>query len=118
MSEILSDEQFIELYNYLTDEERFGPGPTMGHVTCDHTLRYTIEWMKEHHIQAIQDNVEKIVDLGGHCDCEVLLNVDPDTWQEQREEEITGPDMMGEDEWAQFIADVLSSSGYNERKNA
>jgi hypothetical protein len=69
-------------------------------------------------IRDIQANIEKIVDLGGHCDCEVLLNVDPGTWEERRSEEITDPDIMGEHEWTQFIADLLYSSGYDERKKA
>jgi|SRR6266487_2781507 hypothetical protein len=107
---LLSDMQFSELYTYLTNEERLGPGPAMGSVTCDHTLRYTVEWMKEHHIQDIRGNIEKIADLGGHCDCEMLLNVTPDIWEERRDEEIAGPDIVGENEWQQFISDLLGHS--------
>src|SRR5690242_9432977 len=76
---IMSDAQFGELYEYLGSEP-----------TCDHTLRYTVDWLKEHHLQDIRGTIEKIVDLGGHCDCEVLLNVTPDIWEERRDEEITG----------------------------
>lgn len=112
MNNLLSDEQFLNLYNCLTDEEKLGPGPGRGSVTCDHTLRQTIDWMKEHRIQDITGNIEKIIDLGGHCDCEVLLNVDPNTWEERREEEIMGPDHLGEHEWKQFVAGLLASSGY------
>ncbi len=108
---LLSDAQFAELYTYLASEERFGPGPNRGSVTCDNTLRYTVEWMQKHHIQEIRTNIEKIVDLGGHCDCEVLMNVTPDTWEERRDEEITGPDSIGESEWEQFLSDLLSGSG-------
>ncbi len=118
MSVLLSDEQFIDLYTYLMSEERFGPGPTRGMVGCDHTLRYTIEWMKMRQIQDIRANIEKIVDLGGHCDCEVLLNVDPETWEEARDEEITGPDDIGESEWQQFLSALLSRSGYHEGEKA
>ena len=107
MHVLLSAVQFSELYDYLASEP-----------TCDHTLRYTLDWMKEHHIQDIQVNIEKIVDLGGHCDCEVLLNVDPDTWEERREEGITGSDAIGESEWRQFIADLLYDSGYDESEEA
>jgi hypothetical protein len=67
--------------------------------------------MKEHGVQDIPTNIEKIVDLGGHCDCEVLLNVSPDVWKERRDEEITGPESIGEIEWQRFIADLLSKSG-------
>ena len=114
MSDLLSDVRFIELYDYLASKEVLGPSPTQGSVECDHTLLHTIHWLKDHHIQDIQLNVEKIVDLGGHCDCEVLLNVDPDTWEERREEDITGPDLIGEQEWQQFISDSLRKGGYNE----
>jgi hypothetical protein len=80
---LLPDAQFSELYMYLTSEERFGLGPAQGSVMCDHTLRSTLEWMKKHGVQDIRANIEKIVDLGGHCDCEVLLNVTPATWEER-----------------------------------
>lgn len=114
MNKLLSDAQFLDLYNHLTSEEKLGPGPGLGSVTCDHTLRHTIDWMKRRQIQDIPSNIEKIIDLGGHCDCEVLLNVDPDTWEERREEEIMGPDHLGESEWKQFVAELLVSSGYYE----
>ena len=97
---IMSEAQFGQLYEYLSSEP-----------TCDHTLRYTLDWLKEHHIQDIHGNIEKIVDLGGHCDCEVLLNVTPDIWEERRDEEIIGPDIMDESEWRQFLADLLYDSG-------
>lgn len=113
MSVLLSNEQFIDLYTYLISDERFGPGPGQGKVGCNHTLHYTIEWMRVHQIQGIRANIEKIADLGGHCDCEVLLNVDPETWEEARDEEITGPDHIGESEWQQFLSDLLSRSGYH-----
>ncbi len=67
--------------------------------------------MQKHNIQEIRTNIAKIVDLGGHCDCEVLMNVTPDTWEERRDEEIIGPDSIGESEWEQFLSDLLSSSG-------
>src|SRR5215469_16467728 len=107
MHVLLSAVQFSELYDYLASEP-----------TCDHTLRYTLDWMKEQHIQDIQANIEKMVDLGGYCDCEVLLNVDPDTWEERREESITSPDAIGESEWRQFLADLLYESGYGESEEA
>ena len=92
---IMKDEQFNELYDFLTSEELFGPGPDLGRVTCDHTLHWTIDWMKKRQVQDMRETLAKVVDLGGHCDCEVLLNVDPDTWAEQRDEEIAGPDRLG-----------------------
>ena len=96
----ISNELFGELYEYLSSEP-----------TCDHTLRNTVDWLKEYHVQDILGTVEKIVDLGGHCDCEVLLNVTPDIWEERRNEEIIGPDVLGESEWEQFVSDLLNDSG-------
>ena len=112
MNDLLSTTKFIELYDYLADEEQYGQGPTLGKMMCDHTLHITLLWMQEQRIQPFWENIEKIVDLGGHCDCEVLMNVTPNTWEERREEEITGPHIMGEREWKQFLTDVLSESGY------
>lgn len=108
---IIEDEQFLALYNFLTSEEILGPGPDLGRVTCDHTLRWTIDWMKNHQVPDMRETLEKIVDLGGYCDCEVLFNVDPDTWAEQRDEEIAGPDRIGEEKWQQFLSDLLARSG-------
>lgn len=98
-SELLSDEQFTLLYAYLESEP-----------TCDHTLRYTIDWLHEQDIQNIRSNIEKIADLGGHCDCEVLLNVQPDVWHGSRDQELNGPDVLGEDEWKMFLDGLLRDS--------
>ncbi len=53
----MSNEQFGALYEYPSKEP-----------TCDHTLRCTIDWLKEHYVQDTWGSIEKIVDLGGHCD--------------------------------------------------
>ncbi len=42
------------------------------------------------------------------------MNVDPNTWAERKEEALIGPDMMGKQEWMQFISDVLDESGYSD----
>ena len=118
MNILLSDEQFTELYNYLTSAKRFGAGPDQGAVSCDHTLAYTIKWMKERQVRNITANVEKLIDLGGHCDCEVLLNVNPATWLAFRDEDITGPDFMGEQGWRQFVSGLLLAGGYEESRDA
>ena len=114
MHTLLSEEQFAELYTYLASDERLGSGPGMGNVICAHTLHYTLAWMKEHHIQDILANAEKMIDLGGHCDCEVLQNVSPATWTAFREDAITGPEFMGESAWEQFVSGLLYTSGYSE----
>jgi hypothetical protein len=114
MNNLLSEEQFETLYNYLASEERLGPGPNQGSAACDHTLRDTIEWMKAHEVQDIPANAERLIDLGGHCDCEVLLNVNPETWAAFKEDALNGPDFMGEAEWEQFVSGLLYASGYSE----
>ena len=100
---IMSDEQFEALYDYLNSEP-----------TCDHTLKYTLDWLIEHHVQDRKANLEKIIDLGGHCDCEVLMNVTPDIWEERRYEQITGPIILGESEWKQYLSKLLTDSGMEE----
>jgi hypothetical protein len=51
-----------------------------GAPECDHTLRDTVEFLQKHGL-----DVERIVswlrEHGGHCDCEVINNVD-DTFGE------------------------------------
>ncbi len=44
---------------------------------CDHTLRFAEEWAAEHG-HDWRRLCEALGDAGGYCDCEVLLNADPD----------------------------------------
>jgi hypothetical protein len=64
---ILTEENAQELFEYLEEHiDNFG---------CDHTLRYTEQWLAEHFSAEIIENiVAEITDMGGYCDCEVLLN--------------------------------------------
>lgn len=110
---LLSDDQFEDLYDFLSSPEILGADLGLGRETCDHTLRHTITWMLDEGVQ-VRENIAKIVDLGGHCDCEVLLNVDPDTWAERSEEEVSGPDHLGEEAWQQMLSDLLLKSGYDQ----
>ena len=42
---------------------------------CDHTHRFTLAWLEQHIPAAQRDDVlAEIEDMGGYCDCEVLLN--------------------------------------------
>jgi hypothetical protein len=83
---------------------------------CNHTLRHTLDWMHKQEIVEIRDNIEKIYDLGGHCDCEVLLNVPPRTWKKERTEPIESPDYYmdwAEDpqkEWVEMIDQALAQA--------
>lgn len=64
---ILSKTKVQKLFDYL--ETQFENTP------CDHTLCYTKQWLKEN---CPQEKVESIFaemeEMGGYCDCEVLLN--------------------------------------------
>jgi len=44
---------------------------------CDHTLRLSLEWLGTHALP-IASTEFSLIAQGGGCDCEVLLNVDPD----------------------------------------
>ena len=42
---------------------------------CNHTLRYTKAWLEYNVPQEQYDAVmAEILDMGGYCDCEVLMN--------------------------------------------
>jgi len=64
---ILTEENVQELFEYL-EEQLDASG-------CDHTLRHTKQWLKDNIPQElIEDAIAEIKDMGGFCDCEVLLN--------------------------------------------
>lgn len=64
---ILTEENVQELFEYLEEQ--------LENTCCDHTLRYTEEWLKDNISQEmIESVVAEITDMGGYCDCEVLLN--------------------------------------------
>ncbi|MBQ8213617.1 MAG: DUF2695 domain-containing protein [Clostridia bacterium] len=64
---ILTEENVQELFEYLEEQ--------LDHSGCDHTLRYTKLWLKNNIAQEMIENVlTEITDMGGYCDCEVLLN--------------------------------------------
>ena len=64
---ILAEEDVQDLFEYLEEQ--------LENFDCDHTLRYTEQWLKDNtdnkQMEAI---IEEITDMGGYCDCEVLLN--------------------------------------------
>jgi hypothetical protein len=45
-----------------------------GHA-CDHTLRFTLEWLHEADHRKSKGVIEALRNRGGFCDCEVLNNV-------------------------------------------
>jgi hypothetical protein len=70
----LPDAQLQSLFDYLDR--------ALGEAECDHTLRFTREWLAAHEaedavvLQWLRDN-------GGYCDCGVLFNAEQ-AWQETR----------------------------------
>lgn len=65
----LSEPQLEALLDHLEQRlERTG---------CDGTPRLTVEWIEGERMD--RDRVlESLLELGGGCDCEVILNVDPE----------------------------------------
>ena len=42
---------------------------------CDHTLKKTAQWLGEHcPPEKLEPILQEMRDMGGFCDCEVLLN--------------------------------------------
>lgn len=83
MNNLLSTEQYRALYAHLESK--------LYH--CSHTLRMTRAWLHSQDMD-IRANIEKIYDLGGHCDCEVLMNVTPRDWQARRDEPLMMHDIF------------------------
>ena len=46
---------------------------------CDHTLGTTSKWLAAHD-HDVDGATDAFRSLGGACDCEMLANVDPETW--------------------------------------
>jgi len=64
---LLTEENVQELFEYLEEQ--------LDNTGCDHTLRHTRRWLEEHLSKdKINEAIEEITDMGGYCDCEVLLN--------------------------------------------
>jgi hypothetical protein len=64
---ILSEENVQKLFAYLEEQ--------LDACGCDHTLRSTEQWLKDNISAELHENViAEINDMGGYCDCEVLLN--------------------------------------------
>lgn len=125
---LTTDEEFEKLCKYLAKKCNFKEMPELLWIEgsnkprvknediwkCDHTLKHTVRWMVDKEIPNIRNNVEKIYDLGGHCDCEVLFNAAPQ-WKEKRHADIDGPNYMdeGQVEWDERIDDVIYQAWSN-----
>ena len=64
---ILTVENVQDLFEYLEEQ--------LDDSGCDHTRRYTEQWLKDNiSEEQIESVLAEIADMGGYCDCEVLLN--------------------------------------------
>jgi hypothetical protein len=52
-------------------------GTAVGAAGCDRTRRVTDAWAAEHGV-ALDPLHQGLEEYGGFCDCEVVMNVDPD----------------------------------------
>ncbi len=63
---ILKKKDVSKLFDYLESELEKNP--------CDHTLKNTEEWVEKHHEKKAAAIMQEIRDMGGYCDCEVVMN--------------------------------------------
>ena len=64
---ILTKEQVESLFAFLDDALDESP--------CDHTMRQTAKWINQNCPDDKKEAIfDEIQDMGGYCDCEVLLN--------------------------------------------
>lgn len=61
-------EIFVGLFDYLDNQlEENG---------CDHSNKLTAEFLEKNKISNIENVLNWLADNGGHCDCEILANVE------------------------------------------
>lgn len=64
---LLTPEQVEALFEYL--EEQLGASP------CDNTLKWARQWLENNVQESLREAaLEEMRDMGGCCDCEILLN--------------------------------------------
>ena len=64
---VLTQEQVEELFAFLESQ--------LEEMHCDHTLQFTEQWLEENLNAAESEAVlAEINEMGGYCDCEVLMN--------------------------------------------
>ena len=64
---VLTQEQVEELFAFLESQLEETP--------CDHTLQFTTQWLEENlNPSEIEAVLAEINEMGGYCDCEVLMN--------------------------------------------
>lgn len=63
---ILTYDQAESLFDFLEEK--------LDESGCDHTLRFTKEWISKNKIKNTKDVLNELNEMGGYCDCEVILN--------------------------------------------
>lgn len=64
---LLSKDEVEKLFIYLESQLEQNP--------CQHTRMHTKQWLKNNQPQdKIEDILNEMEEMGGYCDCEVLLN--------------------------------------------
>ncbi|MBD5135351.1 MAG: DUF2695 domain-containing protein [Lachnospiraceae bacterium] len=64
---ILSKTKVKKLFCYLEIQ--------LENTPCNHTLHYTEQWLKDNLPQEkVKSVIAEMKEMGGYCDCEVLLN--------------------------------------------
>ena len=66
---ILDEAQVEDLFGYLEEK--------LEACDCDHTLKFTLEWLKKHYPgdeAKMEEIIHELNEDGGYCDCEVLMN--------------------------------------------
>ncbi len=64
---ILSKTKTQKLFRYLETQ--------LDDTPCNHTLCYTEQWLKDNlSEEKVNSVIAEIKEMGGYCDCEVLLN--------------------------------------------
>ena len=64
---LLTEKDAQALFEYLEEQ--------LDNTGCDHTLHHTKQWLKKNLAQeTIEGAIAEITEMGGYCDCEVLLN--------------------------------------------
>lgn len=61
----------LALFHKLLDKLDY----TIGINGCDHTLRYTISFLKDNNLP-LASSIDWLRSHGGYCDCEVLANIE------------------------------------------
>lgn len=101
--QLLTNEQFTALYEHLT-------GEITSMKTCGKKLTHTLAWLRAHNLYS-RATIEKIIDVGGHCDCEILCNVTVREWKKGlKTVELQALNFLSEHEWCETVDRCIARS--------